>query len=356
MLTLIYAREMTRAGFLGVVLLFAALAYGQDDADTVKPVPILTGSTAYFTRAGGGEIQSAPSASPLLLLPLGDNWLIEAKGSYSDAFAKGEDDDYYQSNSSYGLSYAQIDYIANRYATVVAGRFIAPFGIYGERLAPNWIRALQESPLSESIASGSGLGGMLRGAFPVGTQKVELNYAVYFSTASTNHIVDTSRSTGGRFGFFLPGSRLEIGASFQQLLQSDRFHAAGFHSEWQPNAFPLTFRSEYVHSSGLNGSGYWVESVYRLSRVRYLRRLEIVGRGQQFFADSKLSLELAASLGDPRVSANQGDFGLNYYLGRDVRASASYGRQFALGNNANVWEVGLAYRFLMPLGPKGGAF
>lgn len=346
------ARVATRAGLFALVSLFAILAQAQEEDVSIKPVPILTGSTAYFTRVNGGQFQDAPTVSPLLLLPLGDKWLIEAKGNYSDTFAKSGEG-YYESTSAYSLAYAQLDYIANRFVTVTAGRFITPFGIYGERFGPNWIRALQVAPLTVPISSGSSLGGMLRGGFPAGSEKVELNYAVCFSAANTNHITTTNRTTGGRIGFFLPGPRLEVGASFQQLLQGDRSHVVGLYSEWQPNALPLTLRSEYVRASGLNGSGYWIESTYRLNRIPRLRRLEVVGRAQQFFADPKLTPALVGKLGALGKDTNQGDFGMNYYLNRDVRASASYGRQFILNKDANLWVVGITYRFLLPLGPKG---
>jgi hypothetical protein len=340
--------------YLALAMLFGIAAQCQDDTDSTKPVPILTGSTAFFTRVNGGQASDAPSVTPVLLAPFGDKWLVEVKGNYTDTFSKGGDGSY-GNTSSYGLVYAQVDYIASRYVTVTGGRFITPFGIYGERLAPNWIKALQVTPVAFSITSSSALGGMLRGGFPVGSQEVNLNYAFYFSSNNTNHIVATNRSTGGRVGFFLPGPRLEIGASFQQLLQGGRSHAFGLHAEWQPNRLPLTLRSEYAHSSGMNGSGYWIESVYRLSKVPYLRRLELAGRGQQFFADPKLTDAQSDALGALGYSSRQGDVGLNYYLGRDVRASASYGRQFSEENTANIWVVGISYRFIMPLGFKGGA-
>jgi len=352
MRTLVWAKRVAHACLLLFLGLSSIGAHGQDEE--IKPVPILVGYPAYFTRVTGGQVQDAPSFSPLLLVPLGDKWLIEAKGNLSDTYAKNAKGDYI-GTVSYGLGYAQIDYIANRFVTVAAGRFITPFGIYGERLAPNWVRALQVSPLTGPITSGSSLGGMLRGGFPAGTDKINLNYAFYFSTVNTNHLLATDRSTGGRIGFFMPGPRLEIGASFQQLLQLDRSHAVGLHAEWQPNALPLTLRSEYARSSGIKGSGYWIESVYRLNQLPYLRRLEVAGRAQQFFAAPKLTKAVAAKLGALGRDTNQADFGLNYYLRSDVRASASYGRQFALGKNANIWVIGMTYRFIMPLAPTSGA-
>jgi hypothetical protein len=343
-------RKVAQAGLLGLFLSFAITAQAQD-AEAPKAVPILTGSTAYFTKVLAGQIQDAPAVSPLLLVPVGDKWLLEAKGSYSETFSKDPDDTYYDNKASYGLAYAQADYIT-KYATFTAGRFITPFNIYGERLAPNWIRNLQLTPLSVPITSGSALGGMVRGGIP-GTEKINVNYAFYFSANNTHHLLATDRSTGGRIGFFVPGSRLELGGSFQQVLQADRPHSAGVYFVWQPYRVPLAVRSEYSRSSGLKGSGYWIESAYRLSQVPYLHKLELVGRGQQFLAAENLSPKVVKKLGAFGKDAQQGDFGLNYYFRSDVRASASYGRQFILGNNANLWTVGMTWRFVVPLGPAG---
>ena len=351
-----WPRNVAKASLLGLFFVISIALQAQDDGfktDGIKAVPVLTGSTAYFTRVTAGQYQDAPSVSPLLLLPLGDKWLIEAKGSYSDTFTKNAQGDY-NGTISYGLGYGQIDYIANRFVTLTAGRFITPFNIYGERLAPNWIRSLQTGPLTSPVTSGSSLGGMVRGGIPA-NDDINVNYAVYFSSNNTHHLLATDRSTGARLGFFLPRQRVELGASFQQVLQADRPHSSGFYFVWQPNRVPLSVRSEYVRSSGTKGSGYWVESVYRLSQIPSLRRLELAARGQQFFAASNLSAVTIKKLGALGKDINQVDGGLNYYLRSDVRASASYGRQLVLGKNANLWIVGMTYRFVMPAWPQGGS-
>jgi hypothetical protein len=362
----LWAKKATHLGLLGLLLTVPVIMQGQDDGtkpppDAVPPpldvgfkaVPILTGYTSYFTRVTGGLYQDSPTFIPLLLVPMGDKWLVESRGSYSLTYTEQNNGSYVSSNS-YGLAYAQVDYIANRYVTVVAGRFITPFGMFSERLSPSWIRALQLNPLNNSIQSGGSLGGMLRGGFPAGSEKLNLNYAVYFSANNTNHIVSTTRSSGGRVGLFFPEQRFEIGASFQQILQGVQYHVAGMHTEWQPNRLPLTLRSEWVHSSGTKGTGYWIESVYRLNQISWLRHAELAGRGQQTFADPKLTKAQIKSLGTLGIDTNEADAGLNYYFGRDVRASANYGRQFALNRDANLWVVGVTYRFIMPLGPTGG--
>src|SRR6266849_263947 len=146
-----WPREIVHTCVLGFFFLFCIEMQGQEAGtkpitfeDQINPIPILTGSTGYFTRVTAGQFQDAPSVSPLLLVPIGDRWLIEGKGNYSDAYTTNAQGNYV-GKASYGLSYLQTDFIT-KYVTVTAGRFVAPFGIYGERWAPNWIRALQVSP------------------------------------------------------------------------------------------------------------------------------------------------------------------------------------------------------------------
>ncbi|MBZ5531443.1 MAG: hypothetical protein LAO20_08425 [Acidobacteriia bacterium] len=367
-----FACKRAKFAFLpGLFLLLAIGMFGQDEGSNpalnpnpsqdqaleqphgFKAVPVLTGSGAYFTRVTAGQVQDAPSLSPLLLIPIGENFLIEAKGALSDTYAKNALGDF-NGTVTYGVAYAQMHYIT-KYVTMTAGRFTTPFGIYGERLAPNWIRALQGTPVISPVTSGASLGGMLRGGIPVGTDKVNFNYAFYFSSNNTNHILATDRSSGGRIGFFLPNQRLEFGASFQQVLQADRPHSAGVHFIWQPSRVPLSLRSEYVRQSGTKGSGYWIESVYRLSQIPNMKRVELVARGQQFFAAANLPAATIKKLGALGLDTKVADFGMNYYFSSDVRASASYGRQFILGKNANLWTIGMTYRFVTPMWPGGGA-
>lgn len=353
----LWAKTAMRAVLPAVVLLPWLVLEAQEQPipsqDSIKPVPILTGSTAYFTQVNGGAFTDTPSVTPLLLAPIGDRWLVEAKGFYSDSFGKG-DAGFYQSTSSYGLVYAQADYIANRYVTLTAGQFLTPFGIYNERLTPNWIRALQPTPLIYGVTSDTALGGMVRGGFAIRPNKVNMSYAVYFSAADTNHILATDHTAGGRVSFFFPEHRLEVGASFQKLLQEDRAHSIGVHGEWQPERLPLTLRSEFVHQTGTYGGGYWFESVYRLSQIPHLKRVELAGRGQQFWAAKNLTPDEIDDVGPLAMNTSQADAGLNYYFSRDVRGSASYGRQFVQGQNTNIWVIGVTYRFLVPLGAAGG--
>jgi hypothetical protein len=181
-----------------------------------------------------------------------------------------------------------------------------------------------------------------------------LNYAAHFSVLDSSDVFHADRMVGGRMGVFLPGPRIEAGASWQKLLQEDRSNAFGFHFAWQPAPLPLNLRSEYARSN--IGSGYWIEAAYRLSQIafwqRAMRRVELVGRAQQFFA-GQVSAYDAQEYGLPDVNTRQSDFGVNYFLRDGLKATASYGRQFSSDGNFNLWTVGIAYRFVLPLGRVG---
>src|SRR5215472_7682489 len=57
-----------------------ATSQGQDE--TIRPVPVLTGATFYTTKVTGGVMQNSPWLIPVLLVPVGDKWLVEARADY----------------------------------------------------------------------------------------------------------------------------------------------------------------------------------------------------------------------------------------------------------------------------------
>ncbi len=321
--------------------------------ETERPVPILTGNAGFFSNVNGGHTELVPVVVPVLLVPLGDRWLVESRAEFTGDVERPDGGGPYGGKVEQEIDYLQLDYIANRYLTVTAGRFLTPFGIYNERLYPIWIRSLQPSPLIFPLGTGSSDGVMLRGGFSL-NPKVNLNYATYFSASSTVNKFESDRTTGGRIGFFLPGPRIEAGVSFQKELQEERSNGFGFHFAWQPMPVPLNLRSEYARTH--DGSGYWIEAAYRLSQVPFwqkgLRRTEIVGRGQQLFA-GEIDEDEAEEYGLPDVNTRQGDFGVNYYIRDGLKVSASYSRRFNSDGNVNLWSMGLAYRFAFPLGRVG---
>jgi len=180
--------------------------------------------------------------------------------------------------------------------------------MFNERLYPIWIRSLQPDPIIFPIATGSSDGAMLRSGFPLNAT-TNMNYAAYVSVTSIGlGGVESERGAGGRMGVFLPGPRIEAGASWQKLLQDERSNAFGFHFAWQPVRLPLNLRSEYARS--FQGSGYWIEGAYRLTQVPFwrkaMRHTEIVARAQQFFI-GQTSYNYAQQYGLLGVNTREGD-------------------------------------------------
>jgi len=346
--------EQAAGGLCKWLLLLAALTPAPLFAQTVSydsPVPILSGSIGYFNFVTGGQNQVDGQINPVLLVPFGDRWLVEARAEFEGAFQRPPDGGPYGGAVSKNLDYAEADYIANPYLTVTMGRFLTPFGIFNEHLYPIWIRSLQQDPLILPLSAESSDGLMLRGGFPV-NPKVDLNYATYVSAVDTGqNNLQSDRNVGGRLGVFLPSLRIEVGGSWQKLLQDQRTNSFGFHFAWQPARLPLNIHSEYARS--YDGSGYWVDGAYRLSQVPFwqkaMRHTELAARVEQFF-NGQISSGAAQALGLPGANTREGEFGVNYYLHDGLKAVASYGRQFSSEGDVNLWTVGMAYRFAVPLG------
>lgn len=342
---------LTGLAAAAVALPTTALAQTTNDAD-IKPIPILQGSAGFITNFAGGEADLHPIAVPVVLVPVGDRWLFETRAGFEVDLVQTPGVSGLHGQVLKEVDYAQIDFIANKYMTVSVGRFLTPFGIYNERLYPIWIRNLQSDPLTLPIGIGpsnASTGAMVRGGFKALPQ-FDINYTLYFSTLVTTTPVDSDRFAGGRAGIFVPKARLEVGGSFQHLLQQERSNLFGFHAIWQPTALPLDIRWEYARSK--RGSGYWLEPAYKLSRLPFwqneMRKTQLVARYQQFFTGQ------LASDSVPPVNTKQFEFGANYYFTDGFKATANYGRQFSSSGNLNIWTLGLTYRFAVPIMPEGG--
>jgi hypothetical protein len=342
-------RVRTAFQFLVAAML---LLTGGSRASAQSETPVISGAAGFLGAKDGRFTFFQPVIAPMLAAPIGDRWLVEARADLRGFVARADGTGPYEGRFFPTLEYAQVDFNAADWLTVVAGRFLTPFNIYNERFTPIWIGNFQDAPLIYPIGTrttGYSDGLMARGLI-FSRRSFQLNYTAYFSALSTITHLESGRAAGARTGVFFPKGRFELGVSYQRLLQDERMNSVGAYLSWQPNSVPLTVRSEYAHSP--RGQGYWLEGAYRFSRYTgtdsILGRLQALARVQQFFR-----LEHGAGDFLPLTDTQRVDFGWNYYLPHEIRLNATYGRQFSPSGNLNVWDFGVTYRFLFPMYPGG---
>lgn len=326
------------------VLVFAAVCairYG-----AAQDVPLLSGGVGFFTSTDGGSTFYQPHIEPLVAAPLGKSLLVESRGIIFEEFFPNGQSGYSHAHFA-DIIYLQGDYLATRHITVVGGDYILPFNTYNDRLSEIWIENLQDGPLIASISApgtGDGIGGMLSGSAS-SNDKVNVSYNAWLSSHTGNFYFNSKRSSGGRVSLYLPQSGVEVGASYERLLENQQENFAGAYLWWEPKDTGFRFRSEYTH--GQHAHGYWFETDYRLQALggydSWIGRFEPVFRMQQTFRIDNLATDSA-----PSVNTQRADFGLDYNLPHNTRILTSYARQFASGQNVNIWETGIVYRFLFP--------
>jgi hypothetical protein len=340
--------------FVGTWVLLATCwvhAQNPDSAETEAGyIPVLSGSMGYIHNVNGGVTSLEPQIETVLLVPFGSHVLLESRAEFFGFFQReNQTTGPFTGKVFKSVDYAQVDWLANTHVIATAGAFLLPYGLYNERLAPLWIRNLQDTPITDVIGTrpnGVGDGVMLRGS-AYETPAYSIQYSAYFSTRSDINQLEASRLAGGDTSIFLKGARLEVGESFQHLLQQHQINSSGTYVSWQPERFPLDLKAEFDRS--FNGEGYWIEAAYKLSQVpvapAFFSRVQLVPRVQQFHPLNGGGNSL------PTKDTQRFDFGVNYYFRDDLRLISSYGRQFTQGANANIWNVGVTYRFVWPLWP-----
>jgi len=313
-----------------------------------QETPLISGGGGFLTTTNGGNTTYLPIIEPLIAAPIGPHLLVESRAALIESFfPRGNGQPGYDHSFFAGLTYLQGDIVASPHMTVVAGSFLLPFNTYNERLSPVWIGNFQDGPSIANLglmSTGTGLGGELRGN-AVKRNGYSIDYAAYFSARSGNEQFNSERSSGGRASLYLPEKRLEIGLSYNRLLQGTHENFYGAHVWWEPANTAFRLRSEYAR--GHHAQGYWVEADYRLQRFgglnSWVGRIEPVFRMQQTFRR-----DTVVSDGLPFVDTQRTDFGLDYNLPHNMRILTSYSRQYSSQGNRNIWETGIVYRFLFP--------
>ena len=144
-----------------------AVTNAQETADSVAKVqsayPVVnnsqgTDASRNFTMVGDAEVQFGKTAgqhstfeladfAPIFLFRGGDDVLFEAGfditlGNNVDANGNRAAG----SSTSVSMSFGQMDYLLNDYATLVAGDILLPLGTYSERGA-GWLNKIPDDPL-----------------------------------------------------------------------------------------------------------------------------------------------------------------------------------------------------------------
>lgn len=321
-----------------------------DSENSAGHVPVVAGGMGYIHNVNGGVTTLGPQINPVLLVPFGSHVLLESRTDFIGFFQRED-----QTSGPFtgkvfkSVDYAQLDWLANTHVMATVGKYLLPFGMYNERLSPIWITNFQDGPINAAIGtrtSGAGDGIMLRGV-AVQTPSYTAQYSAYFSALSTINQLQAARTAGGDASIYFTHPRLEIGTSYQRFLQNRNINSVATYVAWQPNTVPVDLKAEYDYS--YNGNGYWLETAYRFEKLQipsFFRRIQVVGRMQQFFPLNGGGNSL------PTVNTQRFDFALNYYFRDNFRVISSYGRTFSSQRDANVWNVGLTYRFVWPLWPE----
>jgi hypothetical protein len=246
---------------------------------------LLTGFADVLYRKENGENGSFYLAhfNPILLYRANDNVLAEGEMEME------VNDD---GSTELNLEYAQIDYIANNYLTLIAGRFVLPVGVVREKLDAGWINKLPIMPLPEadgtSLIPENDIGVQARGAFDVGAQS-QMTYAAYVANGpgdggSDQLIFDNGSSVngipngGGRlavFHYWKPQHDIELGLSGQTGPWSENGHQL-----YSVIAVDATLhlgpyvecRGEYMDTwqetsdrGTLEAGGWWAQVAYKLA-------------------------------------------------------------------------------------------
>jgi len=258
--------------------------------------------------------------APIFLYRAGDNILFEAGFDavlQNDQNPAGTHDS--GSSTSFGLSFAQIDYVMNNYVTFEAGQLLLPLGTYSERSA-GWLNEIPDDPLAVGLIPGSGVGVELQGAVPLGDAGQFVNYQVYgvngpsssdgtgdptqldlggnVGLKSDNTVANLhgNPSGGGRLGYFIPFPYkphydLELGVSGQagewddagQYLWSANVYDAALHLGPNFEAKGEYVMTWYGSTAGtINQKGWYAQIGYKLagldSELPLINNTELVGR------------------------------------------------------------------------------
>lgn len=280
-----------------------------------------------FTMVGDAEVQygqakgkfgtfSLADFAPIFLFRANDNILFEAGFDVqlqNNTDANGTING--GSSTTVNLSFAQMDYLINDYATSVSGLMLLPLGTYSERTA-GWLNKIPDDPMAINFLPGSGVGTQLRGALPVGESGQSVSYSGYvvngpssstgFATAGSLDLggnvggdavsspnLNSQPSGGGRIGWFFPWKPhydVELGVSGQSGHWSGNYLWSALVFDAAVHITPyFEVKGEYINTweetsdmGSIQPNGWFVQTSYKLAGLDLdapvVNDLELVGR------------------------------------------------------------------------------
>jgi hypothetical protein len=292
----------------------------------VHPVPPGPAATHNFTMVGDAEVQfgqvigshsafALADFAPIFLFRGGNDVLFEAG---FDVALQNNAPASPGATTTVDLSFAQLDYLVNDYATFVGGYMLLPLGTYTERSA-GWLNKIPDDPLPISVLPSNGAGIQLRGAVPVGASSQMITYSLYGvngpssvdGTGNADQLdlggnvginsdgsfgnLHSSPAGGGRIGWFYPWKAhydLELGISGQtgpwdnanNLMWSAAVVDAALHVSpyFELKGEYINTWQQTANAGTIQPKGWWIQAAYKLSSFDLdfpgVNNLELVGR------------------------------------------------------------------------------
>jgi hypothetical protein len=269
---------------LSAILLAAGVVYGtaRPAAAQNRSIFVLGGyGTTTYQAAATKEFPNdfSASVSPVILYTMGQDLLFETELEFALDGPETET----------GLEYAQIDYLGFENFQIIAGKFLLPFGVFGERVHPTWINKLPTRPVVYGHGHGgvaeNGLvpvladaGAMVRWTKPVGTT-LRFDFSGYVTQGpGMGEDEDAGDVTLPEVMEGAPP--VSFGVSFPDNNTDKMFGARAGLTNGAFAVYLSGFQAAYDDAGTLNFSGGAISAEWRTSGFEF--RGEMVGTRQDF--------------------------------------------------------------------------
>ena len=326
----------------GTLLAPATAVVAQDEAPQ-RIIPtnhaVLTGygTVGYRYRSGGGGNAFTAAVNPIFLWQFQDRFLFEAELEF----------EIQEGVTETGLEYAQLDVIVTDNVTAVGGKFLLPFGVFGERLHPTWINKFPSAPpiyghhISEFGAEPllpilSDVGVMGRSIITPGSWGIGLSG--YVTQGPQGEVIgmdppelelpgssgdnNSNKMVGGRLDVMLsPWMEVNFSGLTGKYDENDVLDFSAWNIAAEARVANFEFRGEYIQTRQEfeTTAGFPVkvrDGLYAQGAYRW-RQFEPVFRWTQVFNTSTDGVETIDG-------ASQLGFGLNYWFTPSLALMAAY--------------------------------